>query len=61
MTYAQLAAAILRFDNEQLHSDITLYSTDDEFFPCELRFATEDNDVLDLKHPYFGPVGYPSS
>jgi len=57
MTYKQLAERISRMDYEQLNSDVTIMSEDQEFFSAVLCFNNANgngpsSDVLDDKHPF---------
>ena len=55
MTYRELAALIMEFDDEQLDSNVTIYHSDqDEYFPLAYTplAITAEDDVLDANHPY---------
>lgn len=55
MTYRELAALIMEFDDEQLDSDVTIYDSDqDEYVPLAYTplAITAEDDVLDANHPY---------
>ena len=57
MTYAELADTINSMTDEQLNTDVTVYvSGVDEFYSLSndgsLMMSTDDNDVLDIDHPY---------
>ena len=59
MTYRELREIMnTKFTEEQLDSDISIYSQDDEYFPATLCFSTKDNDVLDPFHPVICYVGF---
>jgi hypothetical protein len=54
MTYRGLLIELLRFNEEQLNSDVCIYDTGtDEHYQLnvELVFAAE-TDVLDIGHPF---------
>lgn len=58
MTYRQLICRLRELDSEQLDQDVTIYKMDnDEFHPLnisggEYTIADENQDILDIGHPY---------
>ena len=52
MTYRDLLAVLSKMDNESLEMDLTI-SFQDEFYPADLKFADDDQSIIDLGHPFF--------
>lgn len=52
ITYRQLAELIEEMNDEQKDKDITLHFQG-EYYPAELVFTDEEDDVLGDNHPYF--------
>ena len=44
-------------NESQLNSDITILSTDNEYYMATLLFTDESCDVLDEGHPIIAPMG----
>jgi hypothetical protein len=52
MTYKELVAELLKLDDEQLQSTVTVEITvENECFPAELQIAGKDHFALDEDHP----------
>jgi hypothetical protein len=51
-TYRELRAELDTLTEEQLDSDVTIQTPDDEFFGNINLTFSEENDVLDEGHPY---------
>lgn len=54
LTYKQLAVIIDRMSDDNQDKVVTIFSmSEGEFYPIShIEFATEDNDTLDIDHPY---------
>lgn len=49
MTYRELLSALSKFDEEQLDQDVTIQTSNDEFYPAYLDFTVEGE--LGDNHP----------
>lgn len=51
LTYRDLKNKMEKWNDQQLDSDVTIKTPDEEYFMAKLSFEKED-DVLDKGHPY---------
>ena len=56
-TYRDLLNKLNNMNESQLNSDITILSTDNEYYMSTLLFTDESCDVLDEGHPVIAPMG----
>ncbi len=52
MTYRELIKKLSKLSDDQLDSDVTIHTDNDEYFQAKLNISDETCDVLDEGHPY---------
>lgn len=53
MTYQQLLMELLKFTEDQLEANVTVFESDTaEFFPIQKLAFVSETDVLEKNHPF---------